>query len=395
MPQLLYHHLASHHLHYSEINQVYLSRAARAFGLSMIGIFVPIYLYTLGYSLVMIALFFIVANLIRMFATPLAGFLLSRLGAKRLMALCELWSIVFVILLLMVEPHPSLLLVTAFVWGVDLGLFWPAHHYNLSYAQTKGKSSRQVGFVFMLLSIAQALGPLAGGVVATQFGIQYTFLAAIALLLVAGYIFLHTPEHTPLPRFAWKEVLTGWNIMRPHVTANGMNGFQAEAALNLWPLFIFLFLGTYQTVGIAVSTSLVITLIVIYLIGLRSDKGYNWQQIYMGSKGSSVVHVARSFVQTFGGATVLNLIHEIMSYLYRIPFVSYYYHHASRAPSRLAYILKLEIAVSFGSMASWGILLGLGLFLSFQAAVIGAFTLAAIGTLFLTKIARPLVVDKA
>lgn len=390
MPQLLYHHLASHHLHYTAINEVYLSRAARAFGLSIIGIFIPIYLYNLGYGLASIAAFFIIANFVRLLVTPLAAYLLSRFGAKHLMAFGQLWAIIFVALLLFAERNTGLLVLTALVWGIDLGIFWLAHHHNLSYVRTLGRTSRQIGVVFMLFSIAHALGPLVGGVVATQFGIQYTLWLAIGFLLAASYVFLRTPGDAPPVQFTWRDAFRGWKHMRPHMTANGANGFQGEAALNMWPLFIFLFLGTYQMVGVAVSASLMVSLIIIYLVSRRGDQGRNWQQLRTGSKSSALVHLVRPFVQTLGAAASVNVIHEIASHLYKIPFLSYYYEHASNSADRLGYILKLEMAVCLGSIASWAMLLGLGTLLPIQRAVVCSFAFASVAALFITRIARPL-----
>ncbi len=387
MPHLLHHHLISHHLHYTEINEVYISQAARAFGLSLIGIFIPIYLYNLGYDLGTIALFFIITHSIQLFVTPMSGPLLARFGAKHLMAFGQLWTIIFITILTFAHLHPALVLLTALAWGVDTGIFWPAYHYNLSRVRTMVKTSRQIGVVFILLSVAQGIGPLMGGIIATQFGIHYTFLAAMGLLLIAAYVYMQTPDHSPRPSFNWQNVWHGWRGVRRDVIANAANGLQAEVALYVWPLFIFLFLGTYQTVGLVISLSLVVSILVIYIIARRGDQGKNRQQLHLGSKSASLVYLARPFAQTFGSAAGINIIHEVTSNLYRIPFMSYYYDRACTVPDRLAYIIKMEMAVSVGLIISWLAVVILALVLPLKLALIGAFIFAAIAILFNTKIA--------
>lgn len=387
MPQLLYFHLISHHLHYTEINEVYISRAARAFGLSLIGIFIPIYLYNLGYGLPVIALFYIIAHSAHLLMTPVTAALMARFGAKHLMAFGQLWAMAFIVLLTFADSSTLLLLLAAIVWGVDLAIFWPAHHLNMSYVRTQGKTSRQIGTIFMILSVTSALGPLLGGVIATQFGIQYAFLAALILLLVAAYVSMQTPEQGLKATFNWRQMLHGWKLLRRDATANAANGLQTSIAISIWPLFIFLFLGTYQTVGLVVSFSLVVSIVVIYFIAVRGDQGKNLQQIHLGTKGSALVHLVRPFAQTFGVAVGINILHEVASNLYKIPFVSYYYEHASSARDRLAYIVKMELASSAGMIVSWLIVLVLALLLPLNVALISAFAVAAVAVLFNTKIA--------
>ncbi|MEK6852983.1 MAG: hypothetical protein AABX59_03830, partial [Nanoarchaeota archaeon] len=64
-----------------ELDEFYISIVTRFFALSMIGLFVPLYLYReLGLSLQRIALFYIVFAIFFAFAAVFAGKLVSRIG---------------------------------------------------------------------------------------------------------------------------------------------------------------------------------------------------------------------------------------------------------------------------------------------------------------------------
>lgn len=363
-----------------------MSIAARAFSFSLIAIFIPIYLYNLGYNLAIIALFFIVMQAARLCVTPWAGLLLARFGAKHLMAVSQLFSIAFIILLAVGSTNIGLLLLAAVVRGTDLGIFWLSYHFNFSSVRVREKTSWQVGVMFMLLSVMHALGPLLGGIIATQVGIQYGFLVAAIFLLVAAYAIMRTPEQAAAVRFEWQDIRRNWRRMRRDVTANGANSFQTEIGVHCWPLFIFLFLGTYQTVGLVVSLSLVASIAAIYLIGRRGDRGKNRQQIHIGSRGTSLVHLSRPFAQSLGSVVGVNVVNEVVSNFYKIPFLSYYYQNASDASNRLAYIVRMEMAGSAGNIAAWSAVLLLALLLPLKLALIFAFICAAGAVLLNTKI---------
>ena len=56
------HTLVKHHIHnakYLERNRIYWAMSLKTFGVSLVGVFVPAYLYTLGYSIKTILLYFL------------------------------------------------------------------------------------------------------------------------------------------------------------------------------------------------------------------------------------------------------------------------------------------------------------------------------------------------
>src|SRR3989338_11575398 len=65
-----------------ELNELYASISIRAFSLSLIGVFVPIYFYLIGYPLISIFFFYILHSLFHIvFSIPVAK-ISSRFGIK-------------------------------------------------------------------------------------------------------------------------------------------------------------------------------------------------------------------------------------------------------------------------------------------------------------------------
>ncbi len=79
-----HHHVHAHGLHLikSELQEVYLNLIIQSFALSLIAIFVPIYLIKLGYSLNQALVFVMVELGMLSFFTPFAVSLAKRFGFK-------------------------------------------------------------------------------------------------------------------------------------------------------------------------------------------------------------------------------------------------------------------------------------------------------------------------
>ncbi len=65
---------------YAELAELYTSRMLRVMALQMVGGFVIVYMYQLGYSLQFIALYHVCYFLLRTFMAPLVAFIVARYG---------------------------------------------------------------------------------------------------------------------------------------------------------------------------------------------------------------------------------------------------------------------------------------------------------------------------
>jgi MFS family permease len=86
-----------------EVNEVYLTQALRAFSFALIGIYVPLHLYELGFSLQITGLLFASYGFMRAAFTPVTVWLVSLYGPKHIMSVSQILSVGFLLLLTMVE----------------------------------------------------------------------------------------------------------------------------------------------------------------------------------------------------------------------------------------------------------------------------------------------------
>lgn len=386
MSEFLHAHLLGHRLHYTELNEIYISVSASAFGTSLVGIFVPIYLYNLGYGISLIAGFFLITAVMRSLVTPLAAMFLARYGAKHLLALSQFIGMAYVAVLIAASHGLALVLVAAALWGLNAGCYWLAYHTNFSAVSGQQKASSRISVSLILSAIAHALGPLLGGIIATQFGIEYGLMVAGVLLAIAAYVMLQTPETMARGKYKLTELNTGWRPIKRDLVANFANNSQIEAVTHIWPLFIFLFLGTYQAVGLLASLALVAGVITMFLVGKRGDRGKNRQQLNLGSRGFAIVHALRPLAQGFGGALGINVASAVFDNTRKVPFTSYFYQHASNANNRTDYVAKMEMIGGLGHGFMWLVILAASAAFSLQASLTIGFLYAAISVLFVPQI---------
>ena len=125
-------HRVFHFLRNRELNELYASIAIRSFAISLIGIFIPIYLYQIGYSFSLIFFFFALSAIFKaIFIFPSAK-ISYKIGLKHSMLLSMPFLIIFFVLMFSLERFNwSIWFVTIFL-GIHTALFWFSYHTDFS-----------------------------------------------------------------------------------------------------------------------------------------------------------------------------------------------------------------------------------------------------------------------
>ena len=128
-------HTLAHFFHFfknRELNEMYVSISIRSFALSLIGVFVPIYFYLIGYSLVSIFFFYMLQSLAQIiFSIPIAK-ISSKFGIKHLMGLSVPFLIVFFFLLYSIETFNWPLPLLSVFAGLSTAMFWLPYHIDFA-----------------------------------------------------------------------------------------------------------------------------------------------------------------------------------------------------------------------------------------------------------------------
>lgn len=382
-----------HYIHVNpptnELQALYFSRTMRAVSMGMIGIFIPIYLLDSGFEFRQVILFMLGMEMIRYIFTKPVGLLMAKIGVEIVLVTSFIFSILSFIFLANIENGMPEVFAAQIITGIALAAFWSANHYIFMMGHNKRRTGRQASGLIIGTRIGVAIGPLIGGVVASQFGFEYVFYAGIISMVLAVFPFAYIirKKHYPIPDYN-EDLLNKYNF-KPQKIAMFAHGYEATAANYLWPFFIFLFVDSYQAIGLIVSLSFLLALAITYAAGKMSDKGKSKKEMDFGSVAISGIDTTRTLVDTATSAFGVNLLNNIFYGLLIIPFAHSLYENADKL--RLAYIIKIEQYSAMGHTLLWLSVGLLTLFLKVKIAIIFAFLLAAGAAMVMRLMARPLV----
>lgn len=170
---------------FDELAELYASMLLRSLATSLIGLFVPIYLHSLGYGVRTIFGFYIIFFGSRVVFDIISALVVARVGPKHTIALSTLANIVFLVLLLTLKELAWPLPFVALVGTATNSLFFIAFHTDFSKIKHPTHGGKELGYVTMLEKLGWVLGPLVGGIVATVWSPKYTIVVAILLFVTS------------------------------------------------------------------------------------------------------------------------------------------------------------------------------------------------------------------
>lgn len=332
----------------SEIKLFYLSFSIFQFANSIAQIFVPLYFYNKGFSIFYIIIFFAVSQAGRLFFLPASAWLSSSFGAKKIMSHSFILSVAYYFLLAKVESVSAIFFVTAITFGAIQALQWLPFLVHLSKISPNEDKGKIYGRLNMYSSIANGLGPVIGGLAISAWGFGYIFYLVIALIIPAIYLMVITPEVSKIRKINFK--LISPRKIYPDMIGNGGFNIQLYLGNTLWPIFMFLVLPQYGTIGFVQTASLLISIITFHLIGKWTDKFRRKTVLFWGSVSNCLVGCIKIFAGSFLGVFLVNSASIFTGALQAIPWSVKLQEHMDREP-RTEYVAYFEMGGALITLA--------------------------------------------
>lgn len=377
------HNATTHHLfriRFTELNEIYTVMSLRSFALSMIGIFVPIYLYTSGYTLGQIFIYYISLYFMEFLFEYISARSIIKYGPMHVIGFSFPFLIAFYWFLQTLKIYNWPLLLIAFSCSVTLSLFWQAYHYDFSKTKDNSKATSEISKLYIILAVLGTIGPLVGGLIASNFGFSKLFSLVILLLLLAIIPLFYSRQKHSSHKFNLKNIKIK-KIRRDLISYAG-NGMEGATATVVWPIFVYLIVGSYQKVGIVTSAALILTVIITYTVGKKADAKDRHKYIRMGSMMNGVVYFLQTLAQTILHVFILNFLGSIVGSIKAAPYTSEYYLHADET-SRSEYVFLMESVIDLARVIYFVVLLILSLFFTIKTVLIFGLILGGIGALLL------------
>lgn len=221
---------------------------------SLVWVFVPILMLQSGYSVTDILVYLLAFNAIDVPLNFGVDRLMRRFGARKVM-IAGTFAIIAFFLLIGVLPTGNILflLLLACLGAIYDTFFWVSHMYLFIEINKEEKDSgASVGALGAVHRFGGIVGPIVGACILVVWGKETVALVA-ALLFAASMIPLFRMKHTnDIPQGrqpTMKEFLSSARE-RKNYLSTALIGVHYEVDGNLWPLFIFMTLGSIESVAL-------------------------------------------------------------------------------------------------------------------------------------------------
>ena len=339
------HHIL-HFLKNRELDELYACISLRTFSISMITVFVPIFLISLSYSIQQVLVFYIILHLSQSVSSVFCAKIVSRIGFHHSILYSLLLTLIVYIMLWSLDTVKWPLEITAIIFGVSAGLFWVGYHSDFAKFSKQGERGKSVGATKIFSFVFHAMGPIAGGIIITLLGFHSLYLATSIILVASAFpLFFSKEVHSPAD-FSIKKI---FSEQKPkHFLGYFAAGFDQSAAAVIWPIIIFYsILNDFTLLGTTASLSIVGSIIVAAIAGILADKN-RWLLL----KASGIIHAAiwagKSFVSTTSQVFAIDIVYGMNKSALSIPIDAKSYDVANRK-NIIQHIAFRESSWHFGS----------------------------------------------
>ncbi len=326
---------------FDELSELYTAQFLRSLAVHLIGLFTPLYLYELGYPLTEILLYQVGWFMIRPAFDLISAHIVARIGPKHTMLLSAFIHVIYLSLLLTLSTLDWHVLLIAPVGSLAYSLHILAVQVDFSKIKHVEHGGKELSYMVIVERVGAILGPLAGGLIASLYDPRYTIGLAMLILLASTLPLFFTPEPVETNQkikfkgMDWRSHKRDFLSVIPLTIENAVS-------IIVWPLYIGVFIlgdNTFAKLGLIIALSTLSSIIFSKTLGNLIDDRKGRSLLRAGAVASSLVHLARPFVNNVVGATAVNIAHEPATAAHRIPYMKGLFDAADSLPGyRIAYI---------------------------------------------------------
>ncbi|MFH1145876.1 MAG: MFS transporter [bacterium] len=366
------------------VKELYWSTVIMNFSLSMALIFEPVYLYQKGVPLPHIMLFYMAVYGLYFFLIPLGARFANKFGYEHSMFYASFFQIAYYVVLLLNPTGWYLFLLAPLMYALQKSLYWPAYHANFAQYSDPTEEGREVGAVTATAALMYVIGPIFGGLVASQFGFFGLFTVISVLMIISNWPMLRTKEIFKPGGFSWAGAYSRLFSKINRRVLFGVMGYGEELlVLTVWPIFIYAVVKSdLSALGALVTFAALATTVITLVIGGQTDVSRDREArkrlLRFGAISYVGAWIARLFVSVpihiFGVETWSRVSKDALS----VPLIAINYDQAKELGS-LERVTLFEMALVIGKILAAG--LAALLFFLFPGSWSAVFALGALFSL--------------
>lgn len=354
-------------------------------GTSLIGLFLPIYLFiAYGYDIKKVIYFYLIGHIIYAMLLPWGARFLNKIGLRRSLQISIPISAAYYVAIYFIEKDALFYSFLAIV-AITVGriLFWLPYHTDMAKFTSPSVRGKGVGLMWASQTFLSVVMPLVSGFIIAGFGYDMVFVLAIIIYLASIVPFLTLP-HTR-ERYSWGYFETFKHFFkkknRALIFSNMANGAENAVGIIIWPIFIWQLLsGDYAAVGTLSALIVVVTIVLQLSVGKYTDVFNKRKMIHWGSVFYAFGWIGKIFVLTSFQIFIAGTYHKFVQIFKDTPFDALNYEiMADHGHYVDEYTVLREVAVQAGKV----LMLLFILFIALNFGLNWTFALAALASLFI------------
>lgn len=336
----------------SNIYRIYSSHTIRSVALSFIGIYVPVYLLTLGYSLTEVLWFFIITHT----SALIIGFgilvpLLKKFGPITVLKLSFPLHVILLILLLLLENTTIPLVIIAVFNGAQNMAYWmPLNLLFIKHSDQKDMGGN-LGKFFALPKFFGIFGPLLSAILIPFTGFIPVFIITLIGLGISYLPLLRVPDHSVKVNLNFQK---SWQRLRKQKTLFLLEGLDnvIEESEWFWGIYIYLLIGSLATPGIIGSLEAIGGAIFTIFVGKFANKNAK-KIIPFAALLLLIIMIARVFITDAVTAYTLTVIASFAMTLFLVSYFTSIY-KTVKGEDEEEFIILREIPTVLGRLVMFG-----------------------------------------
>ena len=267
---------------------------------SLVGVFVPVLLYKLNFSIGEIMLYFTLYNLIDVPLNFAARSFIVQFGARVAVAVGTMFAIGFFYLFSLLEVGAwNILIAMAIAAAVYDAFYWVGHVYLFTNSGGKDKDlGKKTGVVYIVRKLGSVAAPLVGAAILIWGDVDILFYGSIVVFGLSLMPLLWVDEFTDRPDkplVKAREFFKHPREVKNYVTTTMFSVHLAAESI-IWPLFVFTVFGTIESVALIPLIVGLSTIVLTYFTSIM-EKGRREFAIIIGALAIALVWLARVYFE--------------------------------------------------------------------------------------------------
>lgn len=385
-------HFELHKLLHSKMSKLYIYQALLTFAKSLVSVFVPVFLYKSGFSLIDIMLYTTGVSFIFILIMPLTVKTIKKIGFKYTLLLSTPIYVLHLICLNFINTSNIYFHLAWLSFGFYVAFFWPTFHSEMALNGSSKNRTSQMGTFQIITTLVGTFAPAIGGLILTNSSYLSLLITSSVFILIGFIPFLFSKDiKLKKFNFGYKNYIDFFRTNKYSLSkkAFAFEGLNYILVIFIWPIIIFNLLNkNFLNYGALVTTISFISVMIIISIKKSIDKTDKTKYFKHTTKFLSFNWFLKSFVIFFGPFVLYFIegISKLTNNIYNLLFTSIFYNNAKKN-GYMNYIILREFYLHLTKILFAGLLIlvfkfwGESLFVLNYIAVLGIFISFGLGYL--------------